>query len=340
MALRRAVILLYRTLKGFSDRGDGQMAASISYYVLLSIFPLLILSVGILGIFLRDAALQQDLVDAVLDNIPLSQDEGRTDVTEALRDVAGDSGRAVGVLGFLTMAWTSSSMFGTIRRSLIIVFDVESPPPLLPRKAVDLLMVLLFAPFFVASIAATTALRLAQQASGDVPLLGSVPQVMGAGWLLVSLLLPMVVSFIAFFGLYWLVPSRGDRWRHLATGALFGALLFELIKLGFSIYLENFSNYDVVFGSLGAVIAFLVWVFLSANALLLGAEMAAIAPRVLAGEFDYDLGGRPGAPRRSLAQKAAALLLSTVVRPKRPQPPAPTKEQDEPRRASTPPASS
>jgi membrane protein len=317
MALRRAVVLLYRSLRNFSDHGCGQMAAAISYYVLLSIFPLLIFCVGVIGLFLRDQSLQQELVDAVVDTIPLSQDQGRDEVTRTLREVASTRSSAIGLVGFLTMAWTSSSMFGTIRRSLIVVFEIDSPPPLVPRKIVDLLMVLAFGPFFLASIAATTVLRVAQQESGKLPLIGELPEVLGAGWLVVSLLLPMIASFGAFFGLYLLVPSRGDRWRHLAIGALFAALLFELIKLSFSLYLENFSNYDVVFGSLGAVVAFLFWVFLSASAVLLGGETAAIANRVLQGEFDYDLGGRPGAPRRTLPQKVGALLLSLVVRRRR-----------------------
>jgi membrane protein len=316
MSLRRAIILLYRSVKNFSDHGGGQMAAAISYYVLLSIFPLLIFCVGIIGLFLGNEALQEELVDAVVDNIPLSQDQGRDDVTQALREVASSRGGAIGLIGFLTMAWASSSMFGTVRRSLITVFEVTSPPPLVPRKVVDLLMVLAFVPFFLISIAFTTVLRIAQQVSGGLPLVGEVPQVLGYGWLAVSLLLPMVASFFAFFGLYLLVPSRGDRWRYLAIGALFAALIFELIKLTFSLYLENFSNYDLVFGSLGAVVAFLFWVFLSACALLLGGEMAATAERVLHGEFDYDLGGRPGAPKRTVGQRVGGLLLSLVVRPK------------------------
>lgn len=310
MAAKRAVILFYRAARRFSEHRASQMAASISYYVLLSIFPLLIFSVGVLGLFLRDPQLQADLVDAVLNNIPLTEERGRDDVTRALRDVANS--RAIGLVGLATMAWSSSAMFGTVRRSLNVVFDVDVPRPFLRQKAVDLMLVLAFAPFFVASILATTALRVAQNISGNLPLLGEAPHVLGAGWLAVSLLLPMLVSFAAFLALYGLVPARRPGLRHLAIGAIVAALGFEVVKLGFSFYLENFSNYDVVFGSLGAVVAFLFWVFLSANVLLFGAEMAAAAPAVLRGEHDFDLGGAPG-PRRPLRQKLASLLLSLVV---------------------------
>src|SRR5687768_16720755 len=126
MALRRAVILLYRSLKGFSEHGAGQMSAAISYYVLLSIFPLLIFSVGVLGLFLRDVSLQQDLVDAVLAKIPLSQDQRRDDVNQALREASRTRASAIGLFAFVTMAWTSSSMFGSVRRSLFVVFEVSS----------------------------------------------------------------------------------------------------------------------------------------------------------------------------------------------------------------------
>src|SRR3970040_2823424 len=98
MTLRHLRILAVRSREEFAADGCSQMAAAISYYVLFSIFPLLIFSVGILGVFLQSSALQEDLIDFVLDNIPLSE-TGRNDVTRAIRDVAGVGSGAVGLFG-------------------------------------------------------------------------------------------------------------------------------------------------------------------------------------------------------------------------------------------------
>jgi membrane protein len=314
LALRRLGILVYRSVKGFFDDGCTQRAAAISYYVLFSLFPLVIFSVGILGLVLEDKELQEDLVDAIMDNIPLSQDEGRDDVTSTLEEVAGSRSGAIGTLGLIFLAWSASSMFGVIRSSLNHVFHVQAPRPLVLQKLLDLGIVLAFAPFFIGSVVATSALRLARSASEDLHFLGDLPESMGAAWWLASTALPIAISFLAFFFVYWLIPARRTPARYVLPGALLAAVLFEVVKVGFSIYLENFASYNVVFGSLGAVVAFLFWVYLSANILLLGAEFVSELPDVLAGRFDERAPST--GPQRTTKEKVLRLLRSLVIRPR------------------------
>jgi membrane protein len=314
MVLRRLRILLARALRAYARDNCSQMAAAISYYVLFSLFPLLIFTVGVLGILLQDSALQEDVIDVVLDNIPLSQDQGRTDVTKAVRDVASAGRGAVGIVGLIGMAWSGSNMFGTIRRSLNIAYKVDRPRPMVRQKLVDLAMVLAFAPFFLVSIAASAALRLAQAASEEVPVLGDAAQNLGFGWTIGLVLVPLGLSFLAFLFLYWVVPAADLRPRNVWVGALVGALLFEVSKVGFGIYLANFSNFDLVFGSLGAVAAFLFWVYIAANVLLFGAEVAAEQPRVMRGDYDAptDAGAAAG-PGLPLGRRLLAFLRGLVL---------------------------
>jgi uncharacterized BrkB/YihY/UPF0761 family membrane protein len=105
------------------------------------------------------------------------------------------------------------------------------------------------------------------------------------------------------------VPAAKVRLRDVWLGALVAAFLFEVTKVGFSIYLENFSNYDLVYGSLGAVAAFLFWVYLAANILLFGAEVASEYPRVLRGDYAEV---RP-APARPLRETVRARLRGLFV---------------------------
>ena len=284
--MRHLRLLASQSVKEFSDDNCTQMAAAISYYVLFSLFPLLIFSIGLLGVVLQNSDLQDDIIEAILDYFPLDEQEGRNEVTEAVRSIAGAGSGALGLLGLLGMAWSGSNMFGVIRRSLNAAYDIEFRRPLVRQKLLDLAMVLAFAPFFLISLAVTAALRIARHVSEDAPLLGEISSVLGPGWDLASLLLPIGVSFVAFSVLYSVVPATKISARDVWPGALLAAVLFELTKVGFSIYLENFSNYDAVFGSLGAVVAFLFWVYLGANVLLLGAEVASEYPRVMRGEYD------------------------------------------------------
>ena len=314
MLLRRVRILVFRSVKAYFDDSCSQRAAALSYYVLFSLFPLIIFSVGIIGLFLQDEALQADIVDEIMANIPLSQDEGRSDVTDALQKVSQDRSGAIGGIGLIGLAWSGSALFGVLRSSMNVMFHVRQPRPVLIQKLFDLGIVLSFTPFFVLSIAATSLLRIAQRTSEDIPLLGDSAEALGFGWLVASFLLPVAISFVAFFLVYWLVPAQRLRPRHLVPGALLAAVLFEVVKIGFNVYLENFSNYDVVFGSLGAVVAFLFWVYLSANIMLLGAELASETPGVASGMYDQPTG--PPGPKRSLKEKVFRLARSLVLHPK------------------------
>ncbi len=307
--MRFLLTLSRRSVEEFFDDSCTQMAAAISYYVLFSLFPLLIFLVGVLGLFLQDSQLQRDIIDAVLDFIPLSEDEGRGEVTEAVEGVAGVGSGALGLFGLVGMAWSGSNMFGIIRRSINTAYDLEYQRPLVQQKLLDLAMVAGMGAFFLVSIGATGFLRVVLQRSEDIRHLGDAAEQAGFAWDATSFLIPLALSFLVFTFLYWVVPAAKVRLRDVWLGALVAAILFEVAKVGFSIYLENFSNYDLVYGSLGAVAAFLFWVYLAANILLFGAEVASEYPRVLRGDYAE---ARP-APARPLRENLRARLRGLFV---------------------------
>src|SRR3972149_1283663 len=155
MRVRFLLTLSRRSVEEFFADNCTQMAAAISYYVLFSLFPLLIFVVGLLGLLLQDSQLQRDIIDGVLNLVPLSEDEGRDQVTEAVRGVAGVSSGALGLLGLIGMAWSGSNLFGIIRRSLNNAYDLDYHRPLVQQKLLDLTMVAGMGGFFLVSIAAT-----------------------------------------------------------------------------------------------------------------------------------------------------------------------------------------
>ncbi len=253
----------------------GQLAAAISYYALFSLFPLLIFAVAMAGLLIQDRGVQQDIVDEVLKNIPLNEGEGRDSVTNAVRDVAGNSSGALSILGLAGMAWAGSSLFGALRKALNTAFDdMEPKRPFFQQKAIDLALVFALALFFLASIGATAFLRIVRTNSGRLGALGDAADSAGPLWDLASYTIPLAFSVIAFTALYCLVPSRLRSPRAVWPGAVVAGVVFEVAKLGFSVYIENFTHYDLVMGSLGAVAAFLLWIYVSANIMLFGAEIA------------------------------------------------------------------
>jgi membrane protein len=282
--VRRLLILTVRSIQEFGDDRCTQMAAAISYYALFSLFPLLIFMVSIFGIFLQSSSLQKDLIDKVLELIPLTSDEGRNEVKDAIGAIAGIS-IPLSMVGLLGLAWSASAMFGAIRTSLNIAWDIESSRHVVKQKLLDLGMVAGVGAFFLLSIGTTALLRTTQEASSDI--LGPLSSNTAFFWRVMPYLMPAVFSFGAFTVLYRFVPNApikiGDVW----PGALIAAIFFEIIKNGFSFYLANFGRYDVIYGSLGAVVALLFWMYLSAVVLLFGAEVASEYPRVKAGKHDH-----------------------------------------------------
>jgi membrane protein len=284
--LRRVKLLLTRSSRKFADDKAGLLAAAIAYWAIFSVFPLLLLLVGFFGLVLDGSELQGRVIDEVLKALPFSEDKGREEVTKAVEGISGARGGVFGVLGLAVAAWSGSNMFGAIRRSLNSVFGYEEGSSLAKEKLRDLAMVAGLAPFFLSSIMVTALLQLAQTTSEELPLIGGSVRVLGPGWDLLSVCVPMVISFAAFSALFVLAPARRNSLRRAWPGALVAAILFEFAKFGFTIYLESVATHEVVYGSLGVMVAFFLWVYLTSSILLFGAEVVCEYPGSSSTRFD------------------------------------------------------
>ena len=128
-------------------------------------------------------------------------------------------------------------------------------------------------------------------------------------------LLPIALGAIVFGVLYTVLPVTRPRLRDIWPAAVFATLGFELVKRGFSFYLDKFADYSAIYGSLGAVIAFMVFVYIASTVFLIGAEMAALGPEVMRGDHD------PGAndddedgESKTFAEEVRGFLKSLVSR--------------------------
>jgi membrane protein len=306
--MRTAWVITKQTWKGYHGDQAAQHAAAIAYYALFSLVPIAIVTVFVLGIVFADEGRRADLVDAILDNVPLTQTEGRDEVENAIREVRRVSGPAA-VAGVLGLLWTSSAMFSSIRRALNRVWDVDESRPWFQGKLVDFAQVGLLSAILLASIVLTVALRTLREASADWigPLSGDNPL-----WEVAFVALPAAISFVTFALLYRLVPAARPRWRDVLPGAAFATVLFEALKTSFALYVANFNNFDVVYGSLAGVLLFLLYTYLSACILIAGAELSRVLARYHAGELESEI--HPPVPQPSIAEQALRALRGLFVR--------------------------
>jgi membrane protein len=291
-----------------ADRGP-QSAAAISYYALFSLFPLAILMVTGFSLVIGDEAARAQVIGLVLDNVPLREGQGRRQLEEVLTSVT-ENARGFGVVGALGLVFSASGVMGAIRHGLNRAWGVDDTRPVVQGKLVDILLVLGVGLLVALSFALTLAARLAVSLTGELEqALGSVGSAIPRLLLELGQVVPALVAFALFTALFRLLPATRTRLRDVWPGALVAALGYEATKTGFALYLEGFADYGAIYASLSAVVAFMVFVFITANLFLLGAEVAVQWPRARAGCLDDDDG--EAAP---LAERVRGALRGLFVR--------------------------
>jgi membrane protein len=142
----------------------------------------------------------------------------------------------------------------------------------------------------VASVAGTTALHIFRRISSDK--LGPLSSGSSFIWTGLILVVPALLALGMFLLIYRFLPSANASFSDLWPGALLATLLSEVLKNGFAFYVAHFNNYNLVYGSLAAVMLFLLWTYLASSILLLGAEFTVQYGRLRRGEYD-DLVAKP-----------------------------------------------
>jgi membrane protein len=170
-------------------------------------------------------------------------------------------------------------MFGMMRSAFNDIFLIKEEPSALVRKLLDIVIVLSITPFFIGSFAISASLKYAAAHSDvTIPVIDEVARGSSIVYPVLRILLPLLLTYAAILSIYWLIPAGKLPLRDIVPAAFIAAVLFELVKTGFGVYVANFSNYALVFGPVSAIIAFLVWIYVSANVVLYGAEIAAAMP--------------------------------------------------------------
>ena len=264
-----AVDVLWRAGLDFARHGGTTHAAALAYYVLLSLFPLLIFLVAVFGLMLRDPTIQEQTVALIVDRLPPAL-ELRLEVESVIVRASQTNNGLVSLISLMGMAWAASAIFGALRQALNAAFEAPALPSLVHGKLLDLLGVVAVGELILLSIVMTTALGLVR-ALTDRLFTGWLSYL---GWQVVYFVLPFVVSFGVFLAAYRLIPNVKTRLSDLWVGALVAAVGFELAKYGFGLYFSTIGGYQQVYGALGSVVAFLVFVFIVSTIMIFGAEVA------------------------------------------------------------------
>jgi membrane protein len=273
----RKVLTLAGTIKGavneFLADNCPHLAAGISYYLLLSLFPLVLAAISIFGFIVREEDVANKVVDAVTSFIPVSTDW----VKGAILTISNTWGGA-GIIATIGLLWAGMAVFNAVRKSLNTAWGVKQPRPFLHERFMEFLMMIGFGALLLISVGLTAAFRIIREAS--LPVFGESLMEGSLLWHSAIIAISVFITFLAFLFLYKLIPNTKVHWRHAAIGALAAAILFEITKNIFVWSMANFVTYTIVYNFVGNVIALMTWVYVSAIILLFCAKITSYYPRI------------------------------------------------------------
>ncbi|WP_152046731.1 YihY/virulence factor BrkB family protein [Aureimonas psammosilenae] len=291
--------VLWRTFEEFSNDRLMLVAAGVTFYVLLALFPAITALISIYGLFTDPASLRAQL-DALSGILP----SGAVSIIgEQLQRVTSQSDGKLGfgmVFGLGLALWSANAGMKTLFDAMNIVYEEEEKRSFIRLTLVTLAMTLSMIVFLLVALGAVVVLPIALDYIG----LGGLET-----WLLL-LRWPVLLLVVALglTAIYRIGPSRQPaKWRWITWGSAFAAVLWIVFSGLFSWYVQNFGNYDQTYGSLGAAIGFMTWIWISTIVVLLGAEVNA----ELEHQTAEDTTTRPARPMGSRGAQMADTLGDT-----------------------------
>jgi membrane protein len=258
-----------KTLREFGDDNCTDLAAGLTYYAVLSLFPAAIALISLLGVIGQG----QSSVDNVIEVLrPLVSPSTLSTVHPALEHVAASQSAGIGlVVGILGALWSASGYVSAFGRAMNRVYEIDEGRPFWKLRPVTLLVTLV-------AILLVAVVLVMLVVSG--PLADSIGNVIGLGSQAVTVWniakWPVIVVFVVLIVaiLYYATPNvRQPRFRWLSIGAVVAIAIWIAASVGFALYVAAFGSYDRTYGSLAGVIVGLLWLWLTNVALLLGAEL-------------------------------------------------------------------
>lgn len=265
--LKRELQLLVRALRESSHDHAKDLSAAIAFWAFFSIFPLLIGILSLAGYFLESDDLKTRIFQVVSDLFPGSANLVKDNVQAVVQNRGALSW--VGIGGLL---WSAAKVFGAITRAVNLALEAERPHHVLLSRVRYFFMAIVVSVLTIASIAMTVIFEIIL----DAPFLArlgivapDLPRVQG--WIT-----NFALVFLIFALIYKLAPYIKVKWREVLPGALLAAVLFELVKAAFVLYLDRIANFEAVYGSLASIIVTMMWLYLSALILIYGAEYSIV----------------------------------------------------------------
>ena len=265
---QRYGLTLKKALTGWSDDKVTTMSASIAYYTVFSIAPLLLIAIAAAGFFWGPEAIRGEIFGSVRG---LMGDDGARAIQSFVESASlSHSGVFATVIGVVTLLVGATSLFAQLQDSLNTIWKVKSKPhsgvwPLIRQRLLSLSLILVIAFLLLVSLLMSAVISAASKFAG-----GFLPgnKIL---WYLIDVVLSLGVTTVLFAAIYKILPDVKLAWKDVWTGAMITAILFTLGKIAIGLYLGK-SSVSSSYGAAGSLVVVLLWTYYSAIILLFGAE--------------------------------------------------------------------
>ncbi len=256
-------------VKEFTKDGCTDLAAGLTYFAVLSIFPALLALVSILGLVGEPEQTKKTILDVLGQ---LGQGKVVDTVSGPLDQMVNSSGAGFGlVIGIAGALWSASKYVGAFGRAMNTIYEVPEGRGFIKLRPMQVLVTAVLLVLAAAIILAVAVSGELARAIGSTIGLGDAAVMTWnlAKWPVILLVVIFMVGL-----LYWATPNvRQPKFRWLSPGAAVAIIMAILASVGFGFYVSNFGSYNKTYGSLTGVIVFLLWLWIINNVLLLGAEL-------------------------------------------------------------------
>jgi membrane protein len=263
-------------------------AAQVAFFVLLSFPATLLLVVWVSSAALDNpAGLREDIVEAIVDAIPLSDEDGRREVESLLDDVAAGAG-GLGIAVILALVYSASGAVGGLRHAVNEAFETRDDRPWAQGKLLDIGLVLVVAPLALGALA----LKL----SNTVPsALDNEPLARGLSAFLLTELAPMAIAFVLLVALFRILPAAEVRLRDAWPGALVAMIGLRLAQALAEAFVSLFGSAGAVYGTIGGLLAAGIGIYLGCVVVVAGAHVSAQLARLpTAAAIDAEIAAESG----------------------------------------------
>lgn len=264
--------VIRRTARGFYDDQMTHHAAALTYYSLMSLFPVALLSLSVLVLVGQYPGTYLAIVQHLRDLVP---PEALDPLDRSLRAALQSKGTATTalVVSVVTTLYGTTGVLEAARRALNVVFEVSGGRGFLRRKAIDVVSTVVLLTLVLAGLVMMfVGGRLADDVFRSVGLGSTAAHI----WSIVRWPGAVAVAMLVFALVYYVTPDVEPRsFRWVTPGAILGVTLWLLASYGFSVYLSNFGNLTALYGAFTAPIVLMVWLWITSCALLAGAELNA-----------------------------------------------------------------